>query len=233
VSLQELKKFWGECKRCDLHKTRTSLVFGEGNPDADILIIGEGPGEQEDASGRPFQGRAGEVLDEFLDAVSLDRDQDIYITNVVCCRPTVEAIDDRTGQARTDNRPPSKVEREACRPRLMETIYLVDPFLIITVGKVPFQVLTGKAPQAKSIRGRMRTLTMAGRATNINYAILPIYHTAYLARSHDRRKEGPWGETLRDFVKAAKILDELRAAYYGTPKPNRQEMVNARRAKSR
>jgi len=233
MSLDALEEYWGDCKRCELHRTRQHLVFGEGNPEADILIIGEGPGEQEDETGRPFYGRAGEVLDEFLENVALDREEDLYVTNVVCCRPTVEAVDERTGQTRIDNRPPSKVEREACRPRLIETIYLVDPLLIITVGKVPYQVLTGKAPQAKAIRGRMRTLTIEGRVTKINYPILPIYHTAFLARSHDRRKEGPWGETLEDFVMAVKVLDHLRSAYYGVPTPNRQEMINARRAKHR
>lgn len=233
MSLYELEDFWAGCQRCDLHKTRANLVFGEGNPEADILIIGEGPGEREDQSGHPFYGRAGEVLDEFLDLVSLDRAQDLYLTNVVCCRPTVEVTDDRTGQTRTDNRPPSKLEREACRPRLMETTYLIDPLIIITVGKVPFQVLTGKATQAKAARGRMCTFTMMGRIASINYAVLPIYHTAYLARSHDRRREGPWGETLEDFNTAVKLLDHLREAYRGVPKPNRKEMFDARHAKRR
>lgn len=227
--LLKLRDHWADCQRCDLHKTRTRLVFGEGNPDADILVIGEGPGAQEDETGLPFYGVAGQLLDQFLEAVALNREEDLYVTNVVCCRPTVRVKDDRTGEMRTDNRPPSKIEREACKSRLLETIYLVDPLLIITVGKVPYQVLMGRAPKMQSIRGRMRTFTMQGREVPIRYAVLPIYHTAFLARSHNRSKGGPWHNTLEDFAKAAKVLDHLRESYYGIPKPNRQEMINARR----
>jgi DNA polymerase len=206
------------------------VVFGVVTQCADILIGGEGPGEYEDKYGLPFYGRAGEILNEFLGSVALDREKDFYITNVVCCRPTADVLDDRTGETRTDNRQPSKVEREACRPRLLETIYLVDPLLIVTVGKVPFQALTGKASEMKAVRGRMRTLILQGREVPIPYPILPIYHTAFLARSSDRRKEGPWGKTLEDFVRMVKILDHLRLCYHGIKKPDRKEMLSAKRS---
>lgn len=228
MSMKELKQNWVDCTRCDLCKTRKSVVFGEGNPHADILVVGEAPGDNEDRTGRPFIGVAGTILNQFLDNVALIREEDCYVTNVVGCRPTMESIDDRTGQPKTDNRPPTKDERAACKPRLMEILYLVDPLLIITIGKVPMQVLLGRAPTMVSIRGHMQTLHMQGRHTEIRYAVLPMYHTAFLNRTHDIRKEGPWGKTMQDWVLACNVIDYLREGYYGTPRPDREEIVNAR-----
>lgn len=226
--LRALHEEWVDCQRCGLCHERTSVVFGEGNPDADILVIGEAPGENEDLEGRPFIGLAGQILNEFLEAAALDRWKDIYVSNVVGCRPTVEGINDRTGEPKIDNRPPSKEEREACRPRILEIIYIVDPLLIITIGKVPYQVLFGKAQKMESLRGRMQTLHLAGRHTELRYAVLPMYHTAYLNRTHDRRPEGPWGKTMQDWVKVCNVIDYLRAAYYGTEIPNREEIIRGR-----
>ena len=223
MNLRDLKAEWINCNRCDLCKTRKNVVFGEGNPNADILVVGEGPGATEDDTGRPFIGVAGQILDQFLAAVKLDREEDIYVTNVVGCRPILESIDDRTGEPKIDNRPPSKDERLACKPRLMEILYQVDPLLIITIGKVPMQVLLGKAPTMASIRGCMQTLHVQGRHTEIRYAVLPMYHTAFLNRTHDIRKEGPWGKTMQDWVLACNVIDYLREGYYGTPRPNREE----------
>lgn len=233
MTLKELKVEWINCNRCDLKNTRKNVVFGEGNPDADILIIGEAPGETEDNTGHPFVGVAGNILDQFLDAVALDREEDCYVTNSVCCRPILEGIDDRTGEPKIDNRPPSRDERLACKPRLLEIIYRVDPLLIITIGKVPLQVLLGKAPTMASIRGRIQTLHLQGRHTEIRYAVLPMYHTAFLNRTHDIRKEGPWGKTMQDWVLACNVIDYLREGYYGTARPNREELVNARREAKR
>jgi DNA polymerase len=226
MNLRDLKDEWINCNRCELSKTRRSVVFGGGNPNADILVVGEGPGENEDNTGRPFVGIAGQILDQFLETVGLNREEDLYVTNVVGCRPILESVDDRTGEMRTDNRPPSKDERLACKPRLMEIIYQVDPLLIITIGKVPLQVLLGKAPTMASIRGRMQTFHMEGRYTEIRYAVLPMYHTAFLNRTHDIRKEGPWGKTMQDWVLACNVIDYLREGYYGTPRPNREELAD-------
>jgi uracil-DNA glycosylase len=219
--LSKLREDWGICKRCGLAETRHKLVFGEGNPNADILVVGEAPGAKEDLTGLPFQGDAGEVLNGFLKRFDLDRRTDLYITNVVCCRPTMEVMDERTGEVRLDNRPPSKQERLACRPRLLDIVYIVDPLLIITIGKVPYQALLGKAPKMASVRGRMQTLTLAGKYTDIRYAVLPMYHTAFLLRTHDQRNEGPWGRTYRDWALACDVIDYLREAYQGIPQPNR------------
>jgi uracil-DNA glycosylase family 4 len=221
--LTKLRQDWSDCKRCDLAKGRHKLVFGEGNPRADILIVGEAPGATENMTGLPFQGDAGKVLDRFLDNMKLDRRTDLYITNVVCCRPTMEVMDERTGEIRLDNRPPNKAEREACRPRLLETVYLVDPMIIIAVGKVPYQALLGKASKVASVRGKMQTMHLAGRYTDLRYAVMPMYHTAFLLRTHDNRSEGPWGRTWDDWAIVCSVIDHLREAYYGTPQPDRVE----------
>lgn len=222
--ISELASQWVNCKRCDLHHTRNRVVFGEGNPDADILVIGEAPGAEEDLHGRPFVGEAGKILDGFTEAVGLDREHDLFVTNAVCCRPTLEDIDERTGKPRIDNRQPNKEERKGCNPRLLETIYLVDPLLIITLGRVPFQVLFGRVPKMEALRGRMQTLHFQGRNTEILYPVMPMYHTAYLLRTHDKREEGPWGRTMKDWVRVCNVIDHLREAYYGVERPKREEI---------
>jgi DNA polymerase len=221
--ISSLAEEWDGCTRCGLHRTRNQLVFGEGNPEADILVIGEGPGAEEDHTGRPFIGAAGEVLSGFTGAVGLERSRDLYVTNVVCCRPTQESIDERTGKLKIDNRPPSKEERQSCYPRLLETIYIVDPLIIVTLGRVPYQTLFGRVPKMEALRGRIQTFRMPGRYTTIKYPVLPIYHTAYLLRTHDKRPEGPWGKTMEDWVKLCAVIDYLRQAYYGIERPKREK----------
>lgn len=225
--LKELEEDWIDCRRCDLCHTRTNVVFGEGNPNADILVIGEGPGKEEDETGRPFVGESGQILDQMVDAIAWDRERDLYIANTVCCRPTQEVKGD-DGKMRIENRPPSKSEREACRPRLLETIYIVDPLLIITLGKVPTQALLGKISTMESMRGKLYAATLQGRHLPIRYSVMPVYHTAFLLRTFDRRDEGAWGKSARDYVLACKIVDHLREAYYGT-KVDRKAMIDARR----
>lgn len=228
TALAELRESWSACDRCDLHKKRHSIVFGEGNPEADILIIGEGPGETEDRTGKPFQGDAGNILADFLVGCKLDRDYDCFITNIVACRPTAIAVDERTGKKTVENRVPSKVERAACWPRVHRIIYEVDPLLIVAVGKVPLQMLTGKAAKMGKVRGRVQTMTLEGLHVDIRYPVMPIYHTAFLARNHDHRPEGPWGQTANDFLEICRIIDHLRAVYYGTETPVRLEGVEKR-----
>lgn len=221
--LRELEERWDDCRRCELFKTRKNIVFGEGNPSADILVIGEAPGEFEDLAGRPFMGPAGEVLDGFVSHMSLDRRIDLYVTNTICCRPAVANEDERTGTIKIEDRQPSKDERVACKPRLLETIYIVDPMLIVTLGRVPYQVLFGRVPKMESLRGNMQTLHIQGVHTELRYPVMPLYHTTYLLRTFDRRVEGPWGRTMRDWVKICKIIDHLREVYYGTERPNREK----------
>ena len=122
-SWEELRTNCMTCKRCKLCETRTNVVFGVGNPNADILFIGEGPGENEDLQGEPFVGRAGKLLDKMLAAVDLDRNKDIYIANIVKCRPP-------------KNRDPEKDEQEACIGWLRNQVKLINPKIIVCLGRI-------------------------------------------------------------------------------------------------
>ena len=122
-SWEELRTNCMTCKRCKLCETRTNVVFGVGNPNADILFIGEGQGENEDLQGEPFVGRAGKLLDKMLAAVDLDRNKDIYIANIVKCRPP-------------KNRDPEKDEQEACIGWLRNQVKLINPKIIVCLGRI-------------------------------------------------------------------------------------------------
>ncbi len=120
---QELETACRKCQKCDLAPTRTNLVFGVGNPKAEILFIGEGPGEQEDLKGEPFVGRSGQLLDKMLDAVDLDRHKNIYIANMVKCRPP-------------HNRDPLPEEQEQCIAWLRAQTALIRPKIIVCLGRI-------------------------------------------------------------------------------------------------
>jgi DNA polymerase len=128
------------CDRCGLHRKRTKLVFGTGNPGADLMFIGEGPGGEEDRIGEPFVGRAGRLLDKILEAAGIDR-REVYITNVVKCRPP-------------GNRDPEPEEIATCLPILRRQIEIIDPRIICTLGRHAAQTLLGKADSIGRMRGR-------------------------------------------------------------------------------
>lgn len=124
----QLKKACTNCTQCDLSKTRTNVVFGMGNPHAEVLFVGEGPGANEDEQGKPFVGRSGKLLDTFLEEVNLSREKNIFIANIVKCRPP-------------QNRDPSPAEREACMPWLREQFKIIRPKIIVCLGRVASQVM--------------------------------------------------------------------------------------------
>lgn len=147
--LDTLRRECLDCRKCGLCETRNNVVFGGGDPNAAVMFIGEGPGEQEDLTGRPFVGRAGMLLDKMLEAVDLCRDKNIYIANMVKCRPP-------------KNRDPEEVEVQACRAWLQEQIRLIDPKLIVCLGRVaafrfigPDFRVTKEHGQWKEIDGRL------------------------------------------------------------------------------
>lgn len=123
MSLDELRSECLNCRKCGLCETRNNVVFGIGNPNTDVLFIGEGPGENEDLQGQPFVGRGGMLLDKMLSVVDLSRDKNIYIANMVKCRPP-------------KNRDPEESEVAACRPWLEEQIRIIDPKIIVCLGRV-------------------------------------------------------------------------------------------------
>ena len=131
MTLDELKTHCLSCTECELCKARTQVVFGVGNPAADILLIGEGPGENEDLQGQPFVGRSGKLLDQFLESIDLSREKNVYIANMVKCRPP-------------KNRDPKPEEQEACLHWLREQFKIIRPRLVICVGRIAAQRMIRK-----------------------------------------------------------------------------------------
>jgi uracil-DNA glycosylase family 4 len=172
-----------ECTACSLHETRTQTVFGVGSTSADWMIIGEAPGQEEDRQGEPFVGRAGKLLDQMLIAIGLDRSS-VYIANVLKCRPP-------------NNRDPSQEEAAACRRFLERQIDLIQPKIVLAVGRIAAQKLLGSdAPL-----GRMR-----GQQHFLKDGTLPVvvtYHPAYLLRSPSQKAKA-W----QDLRQARQIVNE-------------------------
>lgn len=154
-----------DCRECPLAATRTNLVFGSGNADAELMFVGEAPGFHEDQQGRPFVGRAGKLLEELLAEIGLDRDE-VFISNVLMCRPP-------------GNRDPLPEEIEECTPHLLRKIELIEPRVICTLGNFATKLLTGSKRGIMSVRGRPQERELAGRPVRL----FPICHPAAGLRS--------------------------------------------------
>lgn len=182
-NMSELQKACQGCQNCGLSEGRTNLVFGTGNPDADILFIGEGPGEQEDLSGEPFVGRAGQLLDKFLVSIDLDRNRDIYIANMVKCRPP-------------KNRDPRPEEQDSCLKWLREQVKLIKPKIIVCLGRISAQKLIDpkfKVTQQHGIFYEKGEFLMMG-----------TFHPAALLRNPNNKPAA-----FEDFLKLRDKLIEL------------------------
>jgi uracil-DNA glycosylase family 4 len=161
------------CTRCRLHETRTNTVFGEGNADARLFFIGEGPGENEDLSGRPFVGKAGQLLDKMIAGMGLRR-EDVFIANVVKCRPP-------------GNRVPAPDEVATCTPYLERQLEVVRPTVIVTLGLPAAQYMLN----TKQSMGRMRGQWQEWRGIKL----MPTYHPAYVLRSYTEQVRATvWGD---------------------------------------
>jgi uracil-DNA glycosylase family 4 len=170
---------------CPLLKTRTKLVFGAGNANADLMFVGEAPGATEDKTGLPFVGRAGKLLDELLADVGLERG-DVFITNVICCRPP-------------GNRDPLPEEIEACKPYLYKKIELIQPKVICTLGNFATKLLTGEPTGITKVHGQPQEREVAGRVVKL----FPIFHPAAALRTDSVK------QLLRDdFAKLPPLLAE-------------------------
>lgn len=123
MDFETLKQTCLHCEKCDLCKTRTNVVFGTGVPDAEVMLVGEGPGQNEDEQGLPFVGRSGQLLDKYLFSIDLSRETNIFITNIVKCRPP-------------ENRDPLPSEREACLSYLREQFKLMHPKIVVCLGRI-------------------------------------------------------------------------------------------------
>jgi uracil-DNA glycosylase family 4 len=166
-TLPRIREDIGDCTRCKLHKGRTKIVFGTGNPNADLMFVGEGPGRDEDLSGEPFVGRAGKLLTDMIKAMGLER-ADVYIANVVKCRPP-------------ENRLPEKDEIATCSPFLMRQIDAIKPKVICTLGSCSAQTLLQTAQGISKFRGEWFDFRGA--------KLMPTYHPAYLLRNPAAKPE--------------------------------------------
>lgn len=178
------------CERCGLAAGRTNAVVGRGNRRADIMVVGEGPGQNEDEMGLPFVGRSGQLLEKILASVKLDS-EDVYICNIVKCRPP-------------GNRAPTTQEMDACRPYLLEQIRLVDPKIILLTGASSVKGLIGDKRGITKIRGQW--MEWNGRLC------MPIFHPAYLLRNQSKEKGSPKWLMWQDIQAVRQKYDELRSA---------------------
>jgi DNA polymerase len=159
-SLQSFAEETAGCTRCPLSDSRTQVVFGVGNPDADLLLVGEAPGFHEDRQGLPFVGQAGQLLDRLLDGVGLTRDG-VYVANVLKCRPPA-------------NRDPSPDEIAACEPHLFRQIELIEPSVVATLGNFATKLLSGRQLGITRVHGQEQSVTVAGRTV----LLYPLFHPA-------------------------------------------------------
>ncbi|WP_415405641.1 uracil-DNA glycosylase [Sulfurovum sp. CS9] len=167
-TLESLQKQAQNCHLCELSKSRGKVVFGEGNPHADILFIGEAPGATEDSSGKPFVGRSGELLTKMIENVLQISRSDVYVTNIVKCRPP-------------NNQVPTPTQAHTCQPYLLKQIELIKPKLIVTLGATAYHYLTGDETCITKIRGTLHKQN--------GYTLIPTYHPSYLLRNPSAKKE--------------------------------------------
>ena len=178
-SLERIRADIGDCKRCRLCERRTNIVFGDGNGKAELVFIGEGPGHDEDVQGLPFVGRAGKLLTQMIEAMGLQR-RDVYICNVVKCRPP-------------ENRAPEKDEIAICSPFLLRQLDVIQPKVIVCLGAVALKALLGAERGITHLRGQW----LEYRGTRL----MPTYHPAYLLRNPSAK-----GDVWKDLQKVMNVL---------------------------
>lgn len=185
MKLEVLKEKCTSCVKCTLSTTRNNVVFGRGNPNSDLFVIGEGPGQQEDALGLAFVGRSGKMLDDIFLSAGIDTNKDCYISNIVKCRPP-------------DNRKPSIIEVSECMPWLTQQINLIKPNIIVLAGSTAVGSYLGIKEPISQLRGRWII------KEDIKY--MPIFHPSYLLRNPSIEKGKPKWLTVKDIKKVKKEL---------------------------
>jgi DNA polymerase len=251
TKMDQLKQLWDSgwygCKRCSLCETRTGkngdlsddIVFADGNPEAKIMFVGEAPGEEEAARGIPFVGASGRLMNQILATVSDDtgiqelfrwintgrhnsddqehfhkmmlewRQKEFFFTNVVACHPI-------------DNRVPTNAEIKACWERVLNIIYIVDPWLIIASGKTAIEVLVRKKIEVTKMRGHIFDVEIQGHLTSYRVPAIATLHPSYLLRQADwKEKGGTYMQTVRDYMEAMVYVDRMKNLYHGTAIPHR------------
>lgn len=181
--LSELKNECLKCEKCELCKTRTNVVFGVGNSEAEILFVGEGPGETEDLQGEPFVGKAGQLLDKYLNVIGLDRKKNIYIANIVKCRPP-------------QNRDPASEEQELCIDWLRAQARILKPKIIVCLGRISAQKLISEDFKVTKQHGEF--------IKKGNILFMATYHPAALLRNPLNKPDA-----LKDFQALREKIKEL------------------------
>jgi DNA polymerase len=167
ISWDEMKVTLNNCRKCRLCETRTNVVFGEGDPHAELMFVGEGPGADEDKTGRPFVGRAGQLLTKMIEAMKYKREE-VFIANIVKCRPP-------------DNREPFKDEVEGCIGYLYQQIEHIKPKVIVCLGATSAEHLLNTGIKISSLRGKFQDWN--------GTKVMPTYHPAYLLRNESKKKD--------------------------------------------
>lgn len=182
---QRLNEEVRSCSRCGLHQQRTQAVFGTGNPFAELMVIGEGPGEEEDKQGLPFVGKSGQLLDKILAAAGFSRQENVFIANIVKCRPP-------------SNREPSPEERSACLPFLLLQIELIRPTIIILLGSTALKGLIDPDGKITQVRGKWMEWN--------EFLVMPTFHPSALLRNPELKKE-VWADMKLVVQKYREIVD--------------------------
>lgn len=185
-TFEELKIEVNSCTKCILSETRTNVVFGEGNRNAGIMCIGEGPGYHEDVQGRPFVGKSGQLLDKILHVCGFTRDEHVFIGNIVKCRPP-------------NNRDPLPEERETCIPYLHKQIELIDPKIIILLGATALKGLIDPNARITKVRGQWMEWN--------NRLVMPTFHPSALLRN-PKLKYDAWEDFKKVVTKYREIVNQ-------------------------
>lgn len=188
MTWEELEAECRQCQKCELGATRTNLVFGVGSPQAEVLFIGEGPGEQEDLRGEPFVGRSGQLLDKYLAAIHLDRRRNIYIANMVKCRPP-------------KNRDPKPEEQDMCLNWLTAQVKLMQPKIIVCLGRIAAQRIIGKEFKVTKEHGKFYEHNGILR--------MGTFHPAALLRNPNQKPDA-----LEDFLALQAKIEEICESTY-------------------
>ena len=182
-SWEELEQACKNCTKCELHKTRTNVVFGVGNRDAEVLLIGEGPGEKEDLKGEPFVGRAGALLDDMLKIIGLSRHDNVFIANIVKCRPP-------------GNRDPQNTEREMCKEWLRAQFELIKPKIVVCLGRIAAADIIDNEIKITQDHGKWYD------KNGVKY--MALYHPAALLRDPHKKPD-----TFVDLKNLEKMIREI------------------------
>jgi uracil-DNA glycosylase len=200
ASLNAIRERVRACTKCaHLACSRTQTVFGVGNPDADLMFIGEAPGMDEDQQGEPFVGRAGQLLTKILKAMNFTR-EDVYIANILKCRPN-------TPPGSFGNRPPTPTEMQTCRPYLVEQIEIIQPSVLVALGAVAVDGLLGMRRTMRELRGRWHTYN--------GIPLMITYHPAYLLRNQaPSEKRKVWEDMLQVLERLDQSISERQRKYF-------------------